>query len=260
MRRGAGIVFGVGLALAVSGTATAGATSVPRLAPTVTNSQACGVVFGADTMPAAPSQGDVAPGDHVPLAVVWPAGWSSPTVEVLACTLVDGRYVDGLSAVVRRAENTGRFVHEVTVPDGIAPGTRLCQRAAAIGLAKPQQATIQRIDAACFTVRAAAAPPAPVPTPPLVVAAAPVEAQAPATPGEAPAPIAPALETRTAASVVETPAPAAPHAAPPAALPRTGATERRATAGAGLLLALGGAGVALGQSRKRSRAAGIQSR
>jgi len=258
VRVGAGVVFSVGLSLATVGVAGGAASaapggSVPVLKPGLSNTGSCTAVFGKpDGMAGAPSGGDIRPGGPVSVDVVWGSGWESAgTVEVLGCTALDGTFVDRLSTRVPRADNNGRFVHTFTVPAEAAPGARLCQQGAVIGLSATRQPQIERVDARCFTV--AAPDPAAVPPAPMAAATNPTTTS---TTGHG--------ESRTAAAVSEPepgPAAAAPPEAPapvqaqaPAAsnLPRTGAADRLTTVAAGLLLVLGGGAIALGRSRRRS--------
>jgi hypothetical protein len=206
---------------------------LPMPNPSTSTAEACKAVLGK-AAPATASPQPATPGAHLAVDIVWGPDWASSTVEVLGCTTIGGHYQDGLSTLVRRADNTGRFAHEFTVPEAATAGSQVCEQGAVIGRSASGAARIHRTDARCFLVAAGR------------VAAAAEPAAAPAPPSSPP--VTPAAAPRTAEATTAAPPPAA-ATRTPEPLPRTGTAERHTTATAGLLLVLGGGAVALGSWR-----------
>ena len=194
----------------------------------------CAEVFENDgdwevAMETDPADGaTVEAGETVTAVVTWPVedfAGDAPLYATLACVTVAGSIDEALSTGEQAAANDGEFSASFTVPDGLAPGTEICARAAVVGDGNGYWERNKSNDV-CFT----------------------------AAEGSSAAPVAPAVVPQAEVMGVtdEQPAPTPVPEVMPLALeqlPRTGPASGLAAI-AGMLLILGGAATGCTPRRK----------
>ena len=218
---------------------------------------------GLEKVTEPPAETGVHPGEVISVSLRWePGTFDRPVLhKAIDCVTVDGQLLTDVSVQERDTANDGLFEFAYTVPDGLAAGTRLCDRGFVSGSAGEDAFDREKSNDVCFTVRAGAAGapepaaavvPVPVPTPAAPAAPAPVDTSPPTLDTQlgalggldtqldalgGPDTTRPAAETISPLPDTSTMAPPAPASAPVEAvgesLPRTGVAVRT-----GLLLGL----------------------
>ncbi len=124
---------------------------VPDTCPEVLAGRPTG---GLEKFTQPPAGSEVQAGDIVAVTLRWdPANFDRPVLhKALDCVTVDGRSLPELGVQERDTANDGVFEHVYVVPDGLAAGTRLCDRGFVSGPTDSGEFDRQKSNDVCFMV------------------------------------------------------------------------------------------------------------
>ena len=205
------------------------------------------------TVPAPGSR--VQPGDVIKVRLTWEsAKWDGSRLhKAIDCVAINGVLDMKLTVEEKPASNDGVFEHELTVPDGLAAGTEICDQGFIAGDSPGGEFKQDTSDVVCFTVGPApdqggtspttTSTTAPPTSPPTTATTAPPLVQGEQERKEAAPPAPPLVQAGSPAPPAVAPAPA-PKSAPQPELAITGAVGMRALViTSGLGMTLGGLGL-----------------